>query len=789
MELHKEFTKTEIQNLVKGIKSKKKRHYDIPEELVMHPEIVKIERKIGLRRLSKRGFDIIRNCFFVEEEIGFKYESKKIVSSYYKTFSDYYDFINGDIYENACYYLYEFSQDEIERYSIQTNKMNFCAFDKAKSIKNYRLNFPNKAIMTCNPEEIKYEVTKYYNRFSQQFEVKQKWTNRDDEKINEYRHTFNYFCDFVRFLNGDLSNADLLFCDGLGNIKNLNAYNLDGAVLRSEIKDRLGIAYERKTTKVPALKQSEENELLPITEPLSPQNLCGDWKEANQYHKIYYISDIHVSHKISNANCRSAEDERYIIQKIVDCIRRDLKRWQELGSKKIILFDGDTASSFSHFEMFVKTLWSAILNEYNVVFTLGNHEYWDENGERIEEIVEKYRNLLNEYNMYLLHNNILYEQDFNIEEITQEELNAIGEKELSERFTKARLILFGGTGFAGYNKAFNADAGLYQTAIDRQHEIDETRRFEKLYKKVCKCLHGKRVVILTHMPLTDWCAEQKYENGFVYISGHTHRDFYYDDGDQRIYADNQVGYNQKSCKLKFLYLEDDYDIFETYEDGIYELEREDYQQFLIGKNIIAKFTREFKKLFMLKKNGVYMFVLQSARDTLSLLNGGKHEKLLYKDINYYYENMDGVVARINEPLNKYSALQKQVSSEIKAIGGSGHIHGAIVDIDWFNHIYVNPIDSKLTPYFALSMTRKWVYPTFRLLLKEKCPSEYNNYIKFIGEQPKASVNLPAIRNNREIRFSGETDIYKASRIINKMQKLNRGILCVWIDPEIKKIEN
>ena len=113
MELHKEFTKTEIQNLVNGIKSKKKRHYDIPEELVMHPEIVKIERKIGLRRLSKRGFDIIRNCFFVEEEIGSKYESKKTVLSYYKTFSDYYDFINGDIYDNACYYLYEFSQDEI----------------------------------------------------------------------------------------------------------------------------------------------------------------------------------------------------------------------------------------------------------------------------------------------------------------------------------------------------------------------------------------------------------------------------------------------------------------------------------------------------------------------------------------------------------------------------------------------------------------------------------------------------------------------------------------------------
>ena len=57
--------------------------------------------------------------------------------------------------------------------------------------------------------------------------------------------------------------------------------------------------------------------------------------------------------------------------------------------------------------------------------------------------------------------------------------------------------------------------------------------------------------------------------------------------------------------------------------------------------------------------------------------------------------MDSEIKRIKSPLDKYSAFQEKIAAEIRKIGGNGHIHGCIIDIDWENHIYVNPVDLKI----------------------------------------------------------------------------------------------
>ena len=43
----------------------------------------------------------------------------------------------------------------------------------------------------------------------------------------------------------------------------------------------------------------------------------------------------------------------------------------------------------------------------------------------------------------------------------------------------------------------------------------------------------------------------------------------------------------------------------------------------------------------------------------------------------------------------YRNALKTISKEIRAFGGNGNIHGCIIDIDFFNHIYVNPFDGKI----------------------------------------------------------------------------------------------
>ena len=83
-----------------------------------------------------------------------------------------------------------------------------------------------------------------------------------------------------------------------------------------------------------------------------------------------------------------------------------------------------------------------------------------------------------------------------------------------------------------------------------------------------------------------------YHGKFVYVSGHTHKNIFFDDGEQRIYADNQIGYNNQDVHLKNFLIDNDYDCFSSYKDGIYKITSQEYQDFMHGKNIQMTFTRD-----------------------------------------------------------------------------------------------------------------------------------------------------------------------------------------------------
>ena len=150
--------------------------------------------------------------------------------------------------------------------------------------------------------------------------------------------------------------------------------------------------------------------------------------------------------------------------------------------------------------------------------------------------------------------------------------------------------------------------------------------------------------------------------------------------------------------------------------------------------------------------------------------------------------MDEMIANIKNPLEKYMSIQHQVSEEVKKIGGIGDIHGCIVDIDWYNHIYVNPVDLTMTGYWASNMVNKKVYPSVLELLKKKCPLLYSNCMKLIVNEQENFLALSKSLNS-EISLLPQdylgTDIYKASREIKKIQKLTSNILSWWNDDLIQ----
>lgn len=645
----------------------------------------------------------------------------------------------------------------------------------------------------ANMDNLNYVIKKKYS--NDRFNVIQAWYSPNGVLLKHYIHTFDYFFDFIAFMKGDLSDADLLFCDGLQNLKDISGINFKNARIASAICDKLGIQYElykADNNRLESFSVTEEDEkntelVLQTSRELVTPDGTLDYDMTKE--RVYYISDIHLLHKLEHFEPKSKADVVYVITSIVHNIVKE--------SGNTILIGGDISSDFSIFELFIRILRNELDSRRRnplVIFVLGNHELWEFPQNSLDKIITKYNDLINECGMYLLQNDILYkDSERNVHRITTDELLSFEDKELYEKIRTSRMIFFGGLAFSGYNEDFNANMGIYRDTIDRVTEIKESKKFEELYKKVCSAFSNKNLVVFTHMPMNCWSESVNYHKNFIYVSGHTHRNYFYDDGEIRVYADNQIGYKNNNPHMKWFDLENDYDYFADYQDGIYEITGHEYQEFYRGKNLMMTFNREVNILYMLKKNGYYCFIHKSKRGSFTILNGGISKKLHIKDINYYYENMDSVVANIKKPLDVYTSIQETISNEIQKIGGSGYIHGCIIDIDWFNHVYVNPVDLKITGYWASDIINKKIYPTVSALLKRECPELYARYTKLLKKNSKNLSTLDKLGNSdlslSPQRYLG-TDIYRASREIKKMQKLSSNILTTWyeVKHENKMIE-
>ena len=975
------YSKKDIQDFVNQLKKEKIGFFDVPEEIRNEKAIVDIERKLGLRKSDRRGYDVIKDLFFVEEIITFRLREEvrnKNIRTVFKNFDSYYLFLDGDIFENSCYYqldfsnfktaidtkklsikafetrtiddyVFEASNEEIEKYnraecnkrnckrwikkfnkcstyeelnecvnnykqsslyavvsatfffyqyiyenvndknrfrvimefmshgkypsylmiyslcsiynpedviaaydyslgskqtvnnykkrlkdharSLNSNKTSttkYCYFDSQihyyyeksvvgiygtyryfedfKSFISYRkgdlrncdisnvigLNVDFSIYMIDSTtklplnslDELDYVVNKMYE--NQKYIVNQIWYDKNKNVIKQYNHDFNYFFDFVAFLKGDLSNADLLFCDGLINLKDLQTFNLAGIKLTSKTSERLGIKYEKHNfdkDHIQTFEQTIENEKETVIALQTDRRLGLSFEEIMKSQMVYYITDLHLTHRIKNADCKSKNDIIFVLKNIIEDI------FFAFRGKKLILIGGDTSSDFFVFNSFIKLL-SKTLEERkyraDIIFLLGNHELWGYPGEDFTSIVSKYNSLLREQGMYLLQNDILYiDADYRLNRITTEEFISSDKSTIRKILSNTRLVIFGGLAFSGYNEEFNANNGIYRNTIGRQTEIEETQKFEKMYNLVCDTVSDKNLIVFTHTPKKDWCKNPEPQKNIVYVSGHTHRNYFYDDGEYRIYADNQLGYYNENPKLKYFYLEDEYDCFSYFEDGIHTITGNQYNDFFRGMNIQMSFTRKVNILYMLKRNGYYCFIHRAQSGSLSILNGGALKKLDFTNIHYYYNNMDKVIAHIKKPLDSYTKYQEKISNEIEKIGGSGTIHGCIIDIDYFNHIYVNPSDMSITGYWAADMINKEVYPNIPALLREECPHLYNRYQKLLKGDKKNKI---AIKGNSSHDLSLipvkylDTDIYKASREVKKMQKLSSNILSVWYEP-------
>ena len=497
---------------------------------------------------------------------------------------------------------------------------------------------------------------------------------------------------------------------------------------------------------------------------------------------VYYITDVHLDEKIDrmlseDPNCTL---ETCIHNIVCDVCESTLAFLCDVR-RPVILIGGDVSHDAHVVEMFYKELKDRRLH-VPVIGILGNHELWDKNTwisgkTRVSSATEYYSSRMREHGAFLLERSlIVYHQAKEFRIMDEKRILEATAEEISAFTLDSMITIFGGLGYSALNPKYNATSGMYKGAVDPDEEKNLSERMARLYHKIREAIPDRTVVVFTHTPLHDW-TDEDYQPGWIYVHGHDHHNRRNMDDGYREYADGQVGY-EGTPQFKIFDLEWMRDIFIDLPDGIHTITADEYRAFyfLKGMKMQSKMTDD---VIMLKRGGFYCFLVDDIRHGLRFLDGGMKRKANH-DVHYYYDNMTRYAELACRVLSEYNERLETIASEVKAFGGRGRIHGCIVDIDFFNHLYVNPLDGQVTPYFARDIIDKTVYPSVTGLLQERCPGMYPRYLS-LTDGGNCSQLMKTGSGDGPIKYYG-TEIYRVSKKIYKFQRMEEYmVIRVWDD--------
>lgn len=506
---------------------------------------------------------------------------------------------------------------------------------------------------------------------------------------------------------------------------------------------------------------------------------------------IHYISDIHIDHQLRLTGTPYAETVGRIRRKTDGLVasRRD---------EDLFLLAGDIAPSVRGMEAFLDAYRLSLGEEGRMgtmLCVLGNHEFWSGQvpGQKypfdLDAAVGEYRDACGRHGAVLLENDLYIEyRDSRFGRIIDEEtLLSADDGDLGLLLGNCRLIVLGGCGYSGIGDGIKVDL-LNGGAAD----AERSARFRRLHDKLLRCAGGQRVVVLTHYPLGEWSTGPGNPE-WVYVSGHTHRNTFSEGaGCPTVLADGQVGYRPSKWGYRTYALDTTNccDPLAGADDGIYEIDAKLYEDFNRARGIdMSKFNRG-GWVFALKRGDTYMFVHRGEEGgNLHLLAGGRITNLLQADIGYYYRNLQEYSERVERLFAPYYSALTAISEEVKGIGGYGFIHGSIVDIDFFNHIYLDPLDGSLTPYYAESTEERAVYDTVELLLKGSPFIDGSIKRGFLRARKRGELAMIAgakseYRPNPALAPVLSTDkaMYAKSNAMKSVQYLlERNVVRIWND--------
>lgn len=372
-----------------------------------------------------------------------------------------------------------------------------------------------------------------------------------------------------------------------------------------------------------------------------------------------------------------------------------------------------------------------------------------------------------------------------------------------------QIVIYGGTGFAKYNQHYNANNIVCCPNFTREDEIKETEKFEEGYYAALEYAKKNNLIFIcaSHYPI-DSCLNNHYDVETIYFTGHNHRNEYAYTETKALYADNQIGYDNNRIYFRMANIGTLINPYYFLEDGLYETCVDTYLDFYryLGESIgdgavlYKKCAGNKSNLYVVKHKGYYGFFVitslgSSSTKGIFIVNGGKVKKITSStDLGWICENFDIVLAKYLQLLTPLRTVQERISKELKELGLDGTIHGTIVDIDFYHHIMVNPLDGTITFYFSPEFGLIQNLDTFDDVIKSLEKKESRRLVdkeKYKAKVPEGNCLLSQItkgyliescevteeiveRENPLQSVSRSEGAYGVSRKVNPLQRLFEG---------------
>ena len=450
------------------------------------------------------------------------------------------------------------------------------------------------------------------------------------------------------------------------------------------------------------LREFSNEELIRTEKELAPLSYWGGYDYDDLFcFNANYISDLHLT---QHMKLYSSVDE--MLTDVVDqlCYSRRVElRFTSVMHNQFFIFAGDIADDAElvvlFFERFMNKLDFVFHYDNVCIFVLGNHDYIG--FDSVDEAVRYYKKRLEPLGVTVLHNEavVFHNHRSNYGQVRPE-------------FDKL-FVIYGGTGFAKYNPEYNASNLVCCNGFNRDIEIEETDLFEAGYAEALAEARKLKAPLICVSHYEYSACLSRTDEDVTYVHGHIHDEHCIFEERLVVWANRQVGYESDDFSFGYMFVGLYPNPYGSLPDGCYPTTVDDYRafcQYCRGFCFNIRFTGLEKRcktdiLYVVKSHGYYGFfllsTLRSGCKAIYILNGGTLRRI------YDVETIEQVVGLFDEMVQTYLrgfgrlfSLQKDISEALIRLGFYGKIHGLIVDIDFENHVAVNPFDGSLTWYYS-----------------------------------------------------------------------------------------